>query len=57
MAAESSVQKGLSEKVSFEVALLKAVEAGRVRAIDSVIRELSALAEQLPADDDAKKKA
>jgi DNA polymerase-3 subunit gamma/tau len=46
-ASESSVQKGLSEKVNFEVALLKALEASRVRAIDSVIKQLTAVANQL----------
>jgi DNA polymerase-3 subunit gamma/tau len=42
---ESSVKLGLSEKINFEVTLLKAVEASRARAIDSLIKELSALAE------------
>ena len=40
-AGEHSVQRGLSEKVNFEVALLKSVEATRARAIDSVIRDLT----------------
>ncbi len=43
---ESGVKLGLVEKVNFEVALLKAVEASRARAIDSLIRELSAMAEE-----------
>ncbi len=43
-----AVQRGLSDKVSFELALLKAVEASRSRAIDTVIRQLSGLASQLP---------
>ncbi|KXU36646.1 DNA polymerase III subunit gamma/tau [Cephaloticoccus primus] len=43
---EGSVKLGLSEKINFEVALLKAVEASRARAIDSLIKELSALAEE-----------
>lgn len=54
--SESSVQKGLSEKVNFEVALLKAVEASRARAIDSLIREISTLASSLPDDGGQKKK-
>lgn len=54
--SETSVQKGLSEKVNFEVALLKAVESSRARAIDTVIRELSQLAESLPGDGGQKKK-
>ena len=46
---ESGVKLGLSEKINFEVTLLKAVEATRARAIDSLIKELSALADQVPA--------
>jgi DNA polymerase III subunit gamma/tau len=45
---ESSVKLGLSEKINFEVTLLKAVEASRARAIDSLIKELTALAEEAP---------
>jgi DNA polymerase-3 subunit gamma/tau len=40
---EGNVRYGLAEKVNFEVTLLKAVEASRARAIDSLIRELAAL--------------
>jgi DNA polymerase-3 subunit gamma/tau len=47
---ESSVKHGLSEKINFEVALLKAVEASRARAIDSLIKEIATMAESLPAD-------
>jgi DNA polymerase-3 subunit gamma/tau len=39
---EASVQRGLSEKVNFEVILLKAAEESRSRAIDSLIKQLSA---------------
>lgn len=55
---ESNVKLGLSEKINFEVTLLKAVEASRARAIDSLIKELSALAEEAPvsAADSEKKK-
>ncbi|MFP4281443.1 MAG: DNA polymerase III subunit gamma/tau [Verrucomicrobiota bacterium] len=49
-ASEESVQRGLSQKVNFEVALLRAVEAGRARAIDALIREISGLADQLPEE-------
>jgi DNA polymerase-3 subunit gamma/tau len=42
--SESAVLKGLSDKVNFELALLKAVEASRARAIDTVIRDLSRIA-------------
>ncbi len=41
---EGSVKLGLAEKINFEVTLLKAVDASRARAIDSLIRELAALA-------------
>ncbi len=58
---ESSVKLGLAEKINFEVTLLKAVEASRARSIDSLIRELTALADEAPvavagADDGSKKK-
>ena len=38
---ETYVQRGLSEKANFEVALLKAAEESRSRAIDSLIRQLA----------------
>ena len=47
---EGGVKHGLSEKINFEVALLKAVEASRARAIDSLIKEISAMADGLPED-------
>jgi DNA polymerase-3 subunit gamma/tau len=55
---EGGVKLGLAEKINFEVALLKAVEASRARAIDSLIKELSALAEEAPlaAGGDSEKK-
>jgi DNA polymerase-3 subunit gamma/tau len=46
---EGSVKLGLAEKINFEVTLLKAVEASRARAIDSLIKELTALADESPA--------
>jgi DNA polymerase III subunit gamma/tau len=46
---ETAVKHGLIEKVNFEVTLLKAVEASRARAIDSLIKELAALAAEAPA--------
>ena len=52
---EGGVKHGLGEKVNFEVTLLKAVEASRARAIDSLIKELAALADA-SADPEAKKK-
>ena len=42
---EGGVKLGLAEKINFEVTLLKAVEASRARAIDTLIKELAALAE------------
>ena len=42
------MKHGLAEKINFEVTLLKAVEASRARAIDSLIKELSALAGEAP---------
>jgi DNA polymerase-3 subunit gamma/tau len=55
---EGSVKLGLAEKINFEVTLLKAVEASRARAIDSLIKELAALAGEAaaaPAGDEKKK--
>jgi DNA polymerase-3 subunit gamma/tau len=55
---EGSVKHGLAEKINFEVTLLKALEASRARAIDSLIKELSALAADAGAspEDGEKKK-
>ena len=57
---EGSVKLGLAERINFEVTLLKAIEASRARAIDSLIRELTALAGETAAEadgsEDAKKK-
>ena len=47
---------GLAEKVNFEVVLLKAVEASRARAIDSLIKELSGLAAETPGGGEGEKK-
>lgn len=52
--SEHSVQKGLSERVNFEVALLKAVDAGRMRAIDGLLRELTAMGESNPGEEKKK---
>ncbi|MBT5715743.1 MAG: DNA polymerase III subunit gamma/tau [Opitutae bacterium] len=49
---EELVRMGLSEKTNFEVTLFRAVEAGRNRSIDQVIRKISGM---VPAD--VKKKA
>jgi DNA polymerase III subunit gamma/tau len=53
---EGNVKLGLAEKINFEVTLLKAVEASRARAIDSLIKELSALADEAPPGGGEKKK-
>lgn len=42
--AEKGLKSGLSEKANFEVALLKAVEQSRARAINTLIKELDKLA-------------
>jgi DNA polymerase-3 subunit gamma/tau len=48
---EGSVKLGLAERINFEVTLLKAVEASRARAIDSLIKELTALADEAGSED------
>ncbi len=54
---EGGVELGLAEKINLEVTLLKAVEASRARAIDSLIKEISTLAENAPeSGTDEKKK-
>ena len=55
---EGAVKLGLAEKINFEVTLLKAVDASRARAIDSLIKELAALADeaQMSLPDDSEKK-
>lgn len=40
---------GLSDKINLEVTLLKAVDASRARAIDSLLRELTQLGAELSA--------
>ena len=55
---EGSVKMGLAEKINFEVTLLKALEASRARAIDSLIKELASLAVEAggaPEGDEKKK--
>jgi len=57
---EDSVKLGLSDKINLEVTLLKAVDASRARAIDSLLKELAALSAELPASSgeaDEKKKS
>jgi len=52
---ESQVRSGLSQRVNFEVALLRAIDQSRTRAIDTVIKEISSLAAGLPSEDGQKK--
>ena len=55
---EGSVKHGLAEKINFEVTLLKAVDASRARAIDSLIKELASLSGEagaVPSGDEKKK--
>ena len=54
-AGEASLRSGLSEKVNFEVTLLKAVEESRSRPIDSLLKELGEIAASLPPDAGQKK--
>jgi len=55
---EGGVKLGLAEKINLEVTLLKAVEASRARAIDSLIKEIATLAENAPESvADEKKKS
>ena len=54
--AAASWKLGLAEKINFEVTLLKAVEASRARAIDSLIRELASLADEGAEPEGEKKK-
>jgi len=52
---EGSLRTGLSEKVNFEVVLLKAVEEGRSRPIDALIKDLTDLTASLPPEAGQKK--
>jgi DNA polymerase-3 subunit gamma/tau len=54
-AGEHAVKSGLSEKVNFEVTLLTAVEQSRSRAIDQLLRDLSAAQADLPPEAGQKK--
>lgn len=51
----ASVQRGLSEKVNFEVVLLKAAEESRSRAIDTVLKQLAGKGEASKGGSDEKK--
>jgi len=49
-AGGKSVQRGLSEKVNFEVTLLRAVDHARTRPIDTLINRISGLADSASAE-------
>jgi DNA polymerase-3 subunit gamma/tau len=55
-AADSSVRSGLSQRVNFEVALLRAVDHARTRSIDTVLKQLSSVAAALPEASASEKK-
>ncbi len=54
--AHDQVRSGLSQRVGFEVALLKAIDQSRTRAIDTVLSELTRLAQALPGGVPVEKK-
>lgn len=54
-AGEQFLKQGLSERVNFEITLLKALEQGRARSLDALIKEISQLTNQLPPEADKKK--
>ncbi len=54
-AGEDSVRTGLNERVNFEVLLLRAAEQGRMRAIDSLLQDLTELSAGLPQEAGQKK--
>ena len=53
---EGGVQGGLSQLVNLEATLLKALEHGKARAIDSLIKDITALSKDLPPAEAPKKK-
>ena len=52
---EAGVEGGLSQLVNLESTLLKAVEEGKARAIDSLIKDITALYKDLPVNEAPKK--
>jgi len=53
---ESSLKMGLSAQMNFEVTLFKAIEQSRSRAIDTLLKELTSVATNLPQAETVKKK-
>lgn len=55
-AGEGLVRSGLSQRVNFEVALLRAVDQSRTRAIDTALQQLAQVAQALPEGVSGEKK-
>lgn len=53
---ETALREGLSDKVNFEVTLLRAMDQSRIRSIDTVLKSLSETVATLPAESGPKKK-
>ena len=53
---EQLVKTGLSEKVNFELTLLKAAQESKALSIDSIIQEITKIGKALPEEPEAKKK-
>ena len=52
---EAGIRQGLSPRANFEVTLLKAIEQGRARSIDLLIKDIAAAAAGLPREPGQKK--
>lgn len=53
--SEQGIRHGLSPRANFEVSLLKAIEQGRSRSIDYLIKDVAAAAARLPREPGQKK--
>jgi DNA polymerase-3 subunit gamma/tau len=53
---ESTLRDGLSETVNFEIAIFRAIEQSRTKAIDTVIKKLTQVASSLPQEEQIQKK-
>jgi len=49
------VKRGLSDRVNFEVTLLKALREIGATSIDQLIRDIAAMRDSLPAEEEKKK--
>ncbi len=52
---EDAVKRGLSDRVNFEVTLLKALREIGATSIDQLIRDIAAMRDSLPAEEEKKK--